>query len=70
MNVANTSVIPWRGELLALWEAGAPYRLDADSLETLGVKDFGDVRSVGLPPPSVISRSLFSELKYWSFSLE
>jgi all-trans-8'-apo-beta-carotenal 15,15'-oxygenase len=42
MNVANTSVIPWRGELLALWEAGSPYRLDADSLDTLGVKSFGD----------------------------
>ena len=42
MNVANTSVIPWRGELLALWEAGSPYRLDPDSLGTIGVKSFGD----------------------------
>ena len=42
MNVANTSVIPWRGELLALWEAGSPYRIDPTSLDTLGVKSFGD----------------------------
>ena len=42
MNVANTSVIPWRGELLALWEAGSPYRIEPNSLDTLGVKSFGD----------------------------
>lgn len=42
LNVANTSVIPWRGELLALWEAGSPYRIDPNSLATLGVKSFGD----------------------------
>lgn len=42
MNVANTSIIPWRGELLALWEAGSPYRIEPTSLETIGVKSFGD----------------------------
>lgn len=35
-NVANINVQPLNGELLALWEAGAPYRLDPDSLETRG----------------------------------
>ncbi|QYJ88069.1 carotenoid oxygenase family protein [Shewanella mesophila] len=42
MNVANTSVIPWKGELLALWEAGSPYRIDLNTLDTIGVKDFGE----------------------------
>ncbi|QSX41247.1 carotenoid oxygenase family protein [Shewanella cyperi] len=47
-NVANTALLPRNGELLALWEAGSPYRLDGDSLETLGVKSFGD-KFKGLP---------------------
>ena len=39
-NVANTSVQLLNGELLAMWEAGAPYRLDPDSLTTLGQLEF------------------------------
>ncbi|MEE4660860.1 MAG: carotenoid oxygenase family protein [Halieaceae bacterium] len=35
-NVANINVQPFNGELLALWEAGSPYRMDPDSLDTLG----------------------------------
>jgi len=35
-NVANTNIIYWGGRLLALWEAGEPYRLDPATLETLG----------------------------------
>jgi len=38
LNVANTSVMPLNGEVLALWEGGSAYRLDDSSLETLGVK--------------------------------
>ncbi|MCS6117504.1 carotenoid oxygenase [Shewanella baltica] len=48
LNVANTSLLPRHGELLALWEAGSPYRLDARTLTTLGVKSFGD-KFKGLP---------------------
>ncbi|WP_413472331.1 carotenoid oxygenase family protein [Shewanella baltica] len=48
LNVANTSLLPRHGELLALWEAGSPYRLDAQTLTTLGVKSFGD-KFKGLP---------------------
>ncbi|GAA2589355.1 carotenoid oxygenase family protein [Actinomadura fulvescens] len=40
-NVANTGVVLHGGQLLALWEGGRPYRLDPDSLETLGVHSFG-----------------------------
>ncbi|MGR4868321.1 carotenoid oxygenase family protein [Variovorax sp. LARHSF232] len=39
MNVANTSVLlVQQGEVLALWEGGSATRLDARTLETLGVK--------------------------------
>ena len=39
-NAANTSVVLHDGKLLALWEGGHPWRLDPDSLETLGEEDF------------------------------
>ena len=37
-NPANISVLHFGGELLALWEPGSAYRLDPDTLATLGVK--------------------------------
>ncbi|MBU2225831.1 MAG: carotenoid oxygenase family protein, partial [Gammaproteobacteria bacterium] len=37
LNTANTALIPWQGEVLALWEGGSPHRIDPDSLQTLGV---------------------------------
>ena len=39
-NVANTSLLPFQDELLALWEGGSAYRIDPDTLETLGRKDW------------------------------
>ena len=39
-NVANTTIVPWKGKLLAGWEGGAPYALDPDTLETLGEDTF------------------------------
>ena len=38
VNAANTSVLMMDGELLALWEAGSPFRIDPDTLETRGPK--------------------------------
>jgi carotenoid cleavage dioxygenase len=38
LNVANTSVLPIGGELLALWEGGSAFRLDPETLETRGPK--------------------------------
>ncbi|MBD2497482.1 carotenoid oxygenase family protein [Nostoc sp. FACHB-280] len=38
-HIANTNVIYLGDKLLALWEAAEPYRLDPDTLETLG-KDY------------------------------
>ena len=48
INTANTSVLPHGGELWALWEAGSPWRLDPDTLETRGVQTF-DSETRGLP---------------------
>ncbi|MEO5738769.1 MAG: carotenoid oxygenase family protein, partial [Variovorax sp.] len=38
INVANTSLLPLSGELLALWEGGSATRLDPRTLDTLGLK--------------------------------
>ena len=38
INVANTSVLPLQGEVLALWEGGSATRIDARTLATLGLK--------------------------------
>jgi carotenoid cleavage dioxygenase-like enzyme len=38
INTANTALQMWDGELLALWEGGSAYRLNADTLETKGIK--------------------------------
>eukprot|EP01031_Cornospumella_fuschlensis_P029449 gene29449-35544_t len=35
-NTANTHVTYWGDKLLAFWEGGLPYRLEADSLRTIG----------------------------------
>lgn len=35
-NLANTNVLYWNRELLALWEAGNPTKIEPDSLETVG----------------------------------
>jgi carotenoid cleavage dioxygenase len=40
-NTANTHILSHAGHLLALWEGGPPYALEPDSLETIGVHDFG-----------------------------
>lgn len=44
-DTANTDVLFFGGELLGLWYfAGEPYRVDPDTLETLGVDDFSGTR--------------------------
>ncbi len=42
LDLANTHVIPFQGDLLAMTETCTPYRLDLD-LATLGREDFGGV---------------------------
>lgn len=40
-NLANTNVVEHAGHLYALWEGGAPYEVDPDTLDTIGVRHFG-----------------------------
>ncbi len=39
-NIANTNVVFHGQKLLALWEASRPYRLDPQTLETIGIENF------------------------------
>ncbi len=48
INVANISVLPAGDDILALWEAGSPYRMHAETLETLGRHVFSP-ETDGLP---------------------
>ena len=49
-NPANTHVVPWGGKLLALYEAGSPYRIDPKTLETLGMENLeGNLSESPLP---------------------
>src|SRR5438552_9282859 len=40
-SAANTNIVFHGGKLLALWEAGRPWRVDPDTLETIGEDDLG-----------------------------
>lgn len=49
-NLANTHVVPWGDKLLALYEAGAPYRIDPHTLDTLGLETLdGELNPTPLP---------------------
>lgn len=48
LNPANISVLDFAGDLLALWEAGSPYRVDPESLATRGLKTW-DAALAGRP---------------------
>lgn len=42
-NCANTSIVHHGGKLLALFEGGRPWRIDLDTLQTVGEEDFEGV---------------------------
>ena len=49
-NPANTHVVRWGEKLLALYEAGFPYRIDPLTLKTLGMEDLqGNLSEESLP---------------------
>ena len=52
-NPANTHVVPWGDKLLALYEAGSPYRIDPYTLETLGAEDLNGNLT---PKPAPLTR--------------
>lgn len=40
VNVGNISVLPHHGKLLALWEAGSPWEIDPENMDTKGIYSF------------------------------
>ncbi|MCR9278573.1 MAG: carotenoid oxygenase family protein [Pseudomonadaceae bacterium] len=48
VNPANISVLNHHGKLFALWEAGSPYEIDPDTLETRGIHSFSE-ETQGVP---------------------
>eukprot|EP00985_Skeletonema_marinoi_P022648 scaffold14567_cov107-Skeletonema_marinoi.AAC.1 len=47
-NVANTNVLQWGERLYAFWEAGRPYEMNPDTLETLrSVTEDGPLKGLG-----------------------
>lgn len=46
---ANTQIISFGGKVLTLFEAGLPFRLDPDTLETLGEDTMGGALKDALP---------------------
>ncbi len=48
VNVANISVLPHHGKLYALWEAGSPWEINPDNLNTEGLHSFSQ-DTEGLP---------------------
>ncbi len=42
VNVANISVLPHHNKLLALWEAGSPWEMDPETLNTRGIYEFSE----------------------------
>lgn len=46
-NIANTNVIYWGGQLLALWEAAEPHRLNPQTLETVGLDNLNGALQPG-----------------------
>lgn len=52
-NLANTNVVEHAGRLYALWEGGAPYEVDPDTLDTIGVRHFGGELRKGQRSPRI-----------------
>lgn len=63
-NTANINVLPLNGELLALWEGGAPYALNPETLATIGRKSFSP-QTDALPFSAHPRRS--ADGRIWSF---
>jgi all-trans-8'-apo-beta-carotenal 15,15'-oxygenase len=77
VNPANTSVLHVGDELWALWEAGSPYRLDPNTLETKGPKTFRDdlkgmafLAHPKVEPSGRIWSAAFTGAKAWVWTLD
>jgi carotenoid cleavage dioxygenase len=66
-NAANTALVWHDGRLLALWEGGEPYEVDAPDLETVGPYTFGGkLRQPFTAHPKVDPRS--GEMMFFGYS--
>ena len=52
-NSANTQIISFGGKLLALFEAGLPYRIDPETLQTVGEDTLDGVLTIGKLPVKI-----------------
>lgn len=67
-NPANISVLPMGGELLALWEAGSPYRIEPRTLETLGRPHWAE--GPAITRPFSAHPKFGPDGTLWSFGIE
>lgn len=68
VNVGNISVLPHHGKLLALWEAGSPWEINTETMETKGLHQFSS-GTRGVPfsaHPRVEPDGTMWNFGYWS----
>jgi all-trans-8'-apo-beta-carotenal 15,15'-oxygenase len=66
-NPANISIISFNGEYLALWEAGHPYRVDPNSLATIGRASWLDANR---PTPFSAHPKIALDGTLWNFGVD
>lgn len=66
INAANTNVLAMGGEIWTLWEGGAPWRVQGESLDTIGRQAFGGPLD-GAPFSAHPKRDLNGEI--WNFGV-
>jgi len=66
-NPANINIIRFNGEYLALWEAGQPYRIDPESLATVGRCSWMDIDR---PAPFSAHPKVGSDGILWNFGID
>lgn len=66
-NPANINIVRFNGEYLALWEAGQPYRVDPDTLSTIGRASLLDSDR---PAPFSAHPKLATDGTLWNFGVD
>jgi all-trans-8'-apo-beta-carotenal 15,15'-oxygenase len=66
-NPANISIVRFANEYMALWEAGLPYRIDPDSLATVGRVSWFDTDR---PAPFSAHPKIATDGSLWNFGID
>jgi all-trans-8'-apo-beta-carotenal 15,15'-oxygenase len=66
-NPANISILNFNGDYLALWEAGQPYRINPDTLETAGRVGWLDPHH---PAPFSAHPKIAADGSMWNFGID